>query len=107
MVSSLLGIDWACRLLCASEVNPAGIRVSKAHWRSARHLGDMSEMCPKDLKDILDKAPKAKVIVFCGGLPGPDPTRYTTSREVVGVESTKALTHLLDIMAWTVELLHT
>ena len=50
---------------------------------------------------ILVKSQKTKVIIFCGGAPNPDLTRHTKCRKDVDVESTKALTHLLDITAWT------
>ena len=76
----------------ASEVNPASIRVSTAGALAFCHI---SEIAPENHKDILDKAPRAA---------SHDLTGHTTSRKDVDVESTKALTHLLDIMAWTVKL---
>ena len=73
-----LGLQIA--VLCASEVNPASVRVSKAHCPSARHLGNISGMGSDDLKDILDKAPRATVIVFCGGLPSLHGSDYVQER---------------------------
>ena len=93
-----LGLQVAVR--CASEVNLASIRVSKAHWPSARHVEDISEMSHEDLKDILDKASRDKVIVLCGSLPSPELTGDIPSRKDVAFEGTKASVHLLDIVAW-------
>ena len=73
-----LGLQIA--VLCASEVKPASVRVSKAHCPSARHLGVISGMGSDDLKDILDKAPRATVIVFCGGLPSLNGSHYVQEK---------------------------
>ena len=57
-----------------------------------------------DLKGILDKAPRAEMIIFCGELPNPHPTRHTTHRKDAGVERKKTRTHFLDITAGIGEL---